>query len=194
MTKYILIGVYPTKTDDGGKAFVDELIEGFDQPVRILICLFARPEETWEEVFEKDKAFFASMIRDRKFFLQLAQPGTLKEQVRNADVIYFRGGRTKQLMKRLQEYPGWEEELEGKTVAGTSAGVNFLANYYYSLDDLEICEGLGILPVKALVHYGSDYNAPNIDWEKATSELRAYGEKDMEVLKLAEGEFVVREI
>ncbi len=193
MTKYILIGGYPTKPDDGGKTFVDELIDGLDQPIRILICLFARPEETWQEVFENDKIYFGSMIRDRKFILELAKSSTFIEQVRNTDVVYFRGGRTKQLMRRLEECPGWEVELEDKTVAGTSAGVNFLATYYYSLDDLEICQGLGILPIKALVHYGSDYNAPNIDWEKVTLELEEYGDKDMEVLKLAEGEFVVRE-
>ncbi len=191
MTKFILVGGYPTKPEDGGQAFVTELVEGFDQPVRILICLFARPEATWQEIFEKDKFFFASMLR-QKVILELADPEHFLEQVQRNDVIYFRGGRTKKLLEAVRKHEGWERELAGKTVAGTSAGVNFLAQYYYSLDDLEVCPGLGILPITALVHYQSDYNAPNIDWDMAQQELEATA-PDVPVLMLREGEFKVLE-
>ena len=50
---------------------------------------------------------------------------------------------------------------------------------------------MGLLPIKVLVHYRSNYNAPNINWDKAYAELKAYGE-DLPILTLAEGEFVVR--
>lgn len=39
---------------------------------------------------------------------------------------------------------------------------------------LQCGDGLGVLPVKAIVHYSSDYNAPHVNWEKAEQELKAY--------------------
>ncbi len=189
MTKFVLVGGYPTKSEDEGQSFLNELVEGFDQPVHILICLFARPEDTWQEIFEKDKFLFASSLR-QKVILELANTEHFKEQMQKSDVIYFRGGKTKKLLEAVKKYEGWEKELSGKTVAGTSAGVNFLAKYYYSLDNLEVCPGLNILPVTALVHYLSDYNAPNVDWDNAYQELKAVA-PDSPVLTLKEGEFKV---
>lgn len=189
MTKFVLAGGYPNKTKDGGRAFAEEMVEGFDQPVRILDCLFARPEDTWQEVLEKDRFFFAQNL-NQKVLLELASKQQFIEQLRKTDVVYFRGGRTKDLLDALREAPGWEQELAGKTVAGTSAGVNFLARYYYSLDTLEICEGLGVLPIKALVHYQSDYNAPNINWERVYQELNEHGE-NLPLLAIPEGAFEV---
>lgn len=51
MTKYILVGGYPHKATDGGKALCEELVRGFGESVRILDCLFARPREIWEESY-----------------------------------------------------------------------------------------------------------------------------------------------
>lgn len=51
-------------------------------------------------------------------------------------------------------------------------------------------EELGLVPVKAIVHWKSDYNSPNVDWDKGYDELKAYGE-DLPVLTLGEGEFKV---
>ncbi len=92
----------------------------------------------------------------------------------------------------FDQWPGWEKELEGKTVAGSSAGANMLSKYFYGLDDLGLWEGSGSVPVKVLVHYRSDYNAPNIDWDKAEAELKAYKE-DLPLVTLHEGEFRVFE-
>lgn len=189
MTKFVLVGGYSNKSPDNGEAFAKELVEGFDQPVRILVCLFARPVGEWEETFQKDKLLFASKLK-QKVLLELADPTRFVEQVKNTDVLYFRGGRTKTLIEALKDAKDWEKELTDKTVAGSSAGVNFLARYYYSLDDLEIREGLGVLPMKALVHYKSDYNAPNIDWENAYQELKDFGE-DLPILAIPEGKFEV---
>ncbi len=166
MTKFVLLGAKAEKTEGEGKSFVEEVVEGFDQPVRILVCLFARPEDSWQAVFEQDKFFFASKL-SQKVLLTLADPAHFTEQLSKTDVVYFRGGRTRKLIETLAACDGWDKELDGKTVAGSSAGVNFLAEQYYSLDDVECCDGLGILPIKALVHYRSDYNAPNIDWDRA---------------------------
>ena len=192
MTKFILVGGYIQKATDGGKAFAEAVVDGFDQPVRILVCAFARPHDAWEETLQNDKQFFTSMLRV-KTLLTLATPENFLEQLDKTDAVYFKGGRTCELISVLEKCTGWEKKLKGKTVAGSSAGVNFLAKHYYSLDELKAYDGLGILPIKALVHYRSDYNAPNIDWNKAHHELQNSGDEELEILRLREGEFKIIE-
>lgn len=193
MTRYILVGGYPRKAPDGGKAFAEELVKGFDDPIRILECLFARPRENWEEAFAQDKTFFISHLSDKKLEFQLADPERFKEQVIWAHAIYIRGGASEAAFLQLQKKSGgWEKELKGKTLAGSSAGADIISTYYYGLDDLKIGNGLGLLPVKVIPHFRSDYNAPNIDWNRAEIELRAY-KKSLPLIKLAEGQFEVIE-
>lgn len=121
----------------------------------------------------------------------MALPEQFREQVKWADAIYIRGGASEAILLELQKQSeGWIEELSGKTLAGSSAGAHAVSKYYYGLDDLKIGEGLGLLPVKVIVHYRSDYNAPNINWNKAEQELKNYKE-DLEIITLPEGCFKV---
>jgi peptidase E len=190
MTKFILVGGYPHKAPDGGKAFSEELVKGFNQPVRVLDCLFARPRDNWEKAFNQDKDFYTKHLPNIKFIITLADPDKFIEQIENSDAIYIRGGDTRLLMSVLQKTGDWVSKLKGKTLAGSSAGADLIAKYFYDLDYLEFGKGLGLLPVKTLVHYGSDYNAPNINWESVYKNLKAYKE-DLEILKLPEGGFEV---
>lgn len=191
MTKVILVGGYPRKAQDGGKAFAEELIKDFKQPVKILECLFARPRDNWEKAFAEDKEFFTSLLPNNKLEFQMALPEKFKEQVKWADAIYIRGGASEAILLELQKQSkGWIEELSGKTLAGSSAGAHAISKYYYGLDDLKIGEGLGLLPLKVIVHYRSNYNAPKIDWDKAEQELKNY-KGELEIVKLREGDFRV---
>ena len=58
-------------------------------------------------------------------------------------------------------------------------------------------DGLGILPIKFLPHYQSDYGKNDsrgpIDWEKGRLELKNYADQSLPVYALKEGEFVVIE-
>lgn len=190
--KYILVGGYPQRASDGGKAFAEELIKGYSEPVKILECLFARPKDNWETAFAQDKEFFTKHLPDKKLEFRMADPKQFKEQVEWADAIYIRGGASEAVLLALaNQGAGWEKELDGKTLAGSSAGAHAIAKYYYGLDDLKIGEGLGLLPLKIIVHYRSNYNAPNIDWDEAEIELKQYKE-DLSILKLAEGQFEVK--
>ena len=180
------------KAADGGKAFCEELVKGFPEPVKILECIFAMPPERWEEKLASDKAFFAKNLSATKYELQLADPSTFTQQVQWANVVYLRGGETARLMSALAQTKGWSDHLNGKTVAGSSAGADALSKYYYCLDHLKLGEGLGLVSVKVLVHYQSNYNAPHINWDKAYAELQSYQEK-LPVVTLHEGEFKVIE-
>ncbi|MEK7109085.1 MAG: Type 1 glutamine amidotransferase-like domain-containing protein [Patescibacteria group bacterium] len=187
-----MVGGYPRKATDGGKAFSEELVKGFSEPVKILECLFARSRDNWETAYAEDVGFFQKHLPDRKLDFQLAQPDTFVKQIHWADAIYIRGGEMEPLYERLAQSPGWEKELDGKTFAGSSAGAYAITKYNHKLDTPELGEGLGLLPLKVLAHYRSDYNAPNIDWDKAERDLKSYKE-DLPLVALREGEFRVFE-
>ena len=180
------------KAPDGGKAFCEELVKNFSDPVNILDCVFARLQTVWEETFAKDKEFFKTQLPGKKLELQLANIDTFLQQIKWADIIYFRGGSSEELVKSLQQYNSFVQHIQGKTVAGTSAGADALSKYYYGLDNLEIRNGLGLVPVKTIPHFKSDYHGWEFDWEKAETELKAYRE-DLPLVTLREGEFKVFE-
>lgn len=192
MTKFILVGGYPQKASDGGKSFCEELTKGLAEPIKILDCLFARAEENWEKAYGQDKEFFSANLPGKQVQVVLAQKETFVKQIREADAIYVRGGATRTLKEILNSIPGWVEAIAGKPFAGSSAGADALSRHYYNLDTLELEDGLGLVDVKMIPHWNSDYNAPNIDWEDAKHRLQQYG-GEFPVLTLAEGEFVVRE-
>lgn len=57
--------------------------------------------------------------------------GAFVEQIKQADVIYLKGGNTNWLHDRLAEIPDLINLLSGKIVAGSSAGALVLSKYYY---------------------------------------------------------------
>jgi len=191
MTKYILVGGYLHKAADGGKAFLEELVKGFgqDRPVRILNCLFARPQDIWEIKLEENKKLFSQYINN--FELILADPEKFVEQVKASDVIFLQGGYTEQLMKILSESGDWIKEVAGKTVTGTSAGAEVIAKYYYVCSTSRIGEGFGLLPIKFISHWHSGLDEYiGFNWDKGLQELKDYQE-DLPIYALREGEFKV---
>ncbi len=193
--KYILVGGYIHKAPDGGKAFCEELIKGIDKnPVKILDCMFARKIESWKESIEKDNIFFSKFISN--FKIELANPNNFIEQVKNSDIIYLRGGYTSPLIELLSKDISWVKELDGKVLAGTSAGADAIAKYYCVPKTNRVGDGLGLLPIKFIPHWMSDYSddeVRDIDWDGELKKLKDYKE-DLPIYTLQEGEFKVFEI
>ena len=134
---------------------------------------------------------YANASPERKLEIIIANPSDFIGQLKWADVIFIRGGENEPLFKELRKHKGWEKELKNKTLAGTSAGANAISKYYYGLGEGGVVgEGLGLLPLKVIVHYRSDYNAPNIDWDKVDTVMEEY-EENLDTVKLREGEFQV---
>ncbi len=192
MTKYILIGGFASKAADGGKAVCEEMVKGFVEPVKMLICLFARPEAGWASKFEEDKVFIAGHLPGKQLDMRIAMVANFTEQVKWADVIYLRGGDTPMLVEELRKDPTWMQNLAGKTVVGTSAGACAIGEYDYDIDHFKLSDNLGLLPIKVLPHYRSDYGAPHINWDRIEQELQAYKEP-LEFVALPEGEYRVFE-
>lgn len=191
-TKYILVGGYPQKGQNAGKDFAEELVKDFSESVKILVCLFARTRDVWEEAYDQDVEAFHRHLSNKKLKIEMADTEKFLEQLQWADVVYFRGGNSTQLLiDTINEYPNLKTLLQNKTVAGSSAGADAISKWYYDLDTPdEIREGLGLLPVKVVVHYRSDYNAPNINWDRV-DELMTETHPEFPTITLAEGQFKV---
>ena len=70
-----------------------------------------------------------------------------------------------------------------------------LAKAAWSADVREVKDCLGILPIKFIAHYDSDFGSDDpqgpIDWEAAYKELKEHYDTTLPVYALKEGEFEV---
>ncbi len=191
MVKYILIGGNSHSAEDGNKALFEELKKDVaNRPIKLLDCLFARPKEIWKEKFKDDLDYFS---KDKDFELELANPENFIEQIRNSDIVFFKGGTPKDLITILNTTGDWFKEMDGKTLVGSSGGADTICKYYGVGKKMSIGEGLGLLPIKMIPHWKSesDYGKDkNIDWHALLEQLEAYKE-DLETITIKEGEFVV---
>ena len=106
-------------------------------------------------------------------------------------MIFIQGGVPYQFYLTLNNDERWVNELEGKTLVGTSGGADIIVKYYGVGKTLNIGEGLGLVPIKFIPHWKSDYgDGLTIDWDSLLEKLKLYKE-DLAVHTLREGEFVV---
>jgi hypothetical protein len=196
VTRYILAGGGDRKDPAKGRRLCEAFTEGLSRPVRILDCFFAEPRETWEQKFANFKAFYAQHLGNNAT-PELAFPATFEEQAAKADVIYLHGGDDTLLGHYLKQYPDLTARIfKDKTVVGSSAGASFLSTFSWTCDWREARPGSGIVPVRVIVHYGSNYGSDDsrgpIDWRQARAALAPH-HPELSLHSLAEGEFIIIE-
>ncbi len=197
-TKYVLNSGGIRNNSELKKKFHRELIEGLRPEPKFLLCNFGQGREYWEDKFEGYSASIAEdMPDDVRPTFELAMPATFSEQSKNADVIYIHGGDDHLMqywLKQLDVPATWE----GKVVATNSGSSDAITKSYWTCDWRECGDGLGILPIKFLPHYLSDFGTDDprgpIDWEQAKRELEEYGDTSLPVYALKESEFEVFEV
>ena len=188
MTKYILHGGCTGIKCESNNRFFAEILKDLKESARILMIYFAKPEEEWEDKLRKDKISFSSNSGGKKFELILANPDIKKliEQIKNADAVYLHGGNQDILKEKMAPIANLKELFEGKTIAGSSAGAILLAEYSHSRSSIQPHKGLGIMPIKLVVHYSEEL-------DNKLEDLKKYGDENMETYAIAETEFVVIE-
>lgn len=129
-------------------------------------------------------------LYDRSIIVVNATHENFTEQVKSSAVVYITGGDTRKLLKELKQHPDFLKLLDGKTIAGSSAGANVFSSFYYSTALKTVCEGLGILPFLLVCHYENKEMGAD---ESAVSKLKQHN-SDFEVITLAEQEFKSLEI
>lgn len=194
MTKYLLNSGGIRNSADKGKKFFNAIIEDLGSKPHILFCFFAVPREDWEEKYEEYVAGFSKQLqKDRKPSFELAFPDEFSQQIKKADAIYIHGGDDHLLQYWLRQFP-LPKLWEGKVVATNSASSNALSTHFWTCDWRKCMDGFGILPIKFLAHFDSEYGKDDprgqIDWQQAKNDLENYGDKSLPVYSLKEGEFI----
>lgn len=198
--KYILSGGFMRKAKDGGASLCSCIVSD-QKNITMLECMFAEDEEKWSRNLQKDKALFEQFTPDTKIEFILAQKDKFAEQIKSADVVFFKGGSPKKLLDTLSDDLSWMNAMKDKTVAATSAGVYALSSYYLDRTEVQpkVSKGLSILPIKSIVHYGSNFHQGNaiseeknnIFWNNATVLMQNFEkEKNLQLLCIREGEYV----
>jgi len=197
MTKYVLNSGGIKRQPELKKKFHQELVKGLGDNPKFLLCNFAQGREYWESKFQSYSDTIAEdMPRDVKPSFELAMPATFVEQCKRADVIYFHGGDDRLLQYWMKQYD-LGKLFKDKVVGTNSASSDMLATHHWTCDWRSCADGLGILPIKFIPHYQSDFGDADprgpIDWKKAYDDLAKYGDTALPIHALKEGEFIVAE-
>lgn len=183
-TKFILHGGFAKgKTEENNSEFYTEILKDAPEGAKILLVCFAKDDERVPIATERVKIEFNKSKWQKKITFDVASEEFFIEQVKSADVVYFHGGTTLKLLEALNKFPNFKDFLNGKIVAGESAGAHVFGNFFYSPSADKIAEGLGFLPLKIIPHYS----------EKYQGKLDNVGH-NLELLLLPEYEYKVFEI
>jgi len=197
VTKYILNSGGIGNAADKGRRFFREIVGDLGEKPKVLFCFFAMPREDWESKYAQYVAgFSAHMIQGIQPQCTMAMPDSFEQQVRDCDALYIHGGDDHLLRYWLSQYD-LPKIWEGKVVAANSASSHALAKHFWTCDWRQCMDGFGILPIKFLAHYQSEFGADDprgpIDWSAAKAELETYHDRDLPIYALREGEFKVFE-
>ncbi|MBI4599487.1 hypothetical protein HY732_01030 [Candidatus Uhrbacteria bacterium] len=195
MVKYVLNSGGISDKPELSRQFFAELIKGFGNRPRMLLCFFAASREYWEERYGQHKESISALVPSGvNPIFDMAMPETFVEQIASADAVYMCGGDDHLIQYWLRKFD-IPKIFEGKTVGTNSGSSHALATYFWTCDWRKCMEGLGIVPIKFLAHYKSTYGADDprgpIDWNKAYAELEKYGDVSLPIYALEEGHFIV---
>ena len=197
MTKYVVQSGGIKNQPKLMRKFHQEIVKGLGNTPKFVLCNFAQGREYWEAKF----ADYCNMIAEDmpngvKPTFELAMPDKFVNQCKNADVIYFHGGDNHLLKHWVKQYD-IAKLFKDKVVATNSASSDMVATHYWTCDWRECQDGFGILPIKFIPHYKSNFGDEDprgpIDWDKAYKELKAYGDQDLPIVALKEGEYKLYE-
>lgn len=163
MTTYILHGGFPMRDNESNHAFYEEFARTIPEGGIVLLVFFAVAPSDVLKKTEQMKELFEGRSRGKRFNYVTATKEDFLDQMKNADAIYLHGGDTAQLLEVLKTYPDLKPFMEGKTVAGSSAGAYALVRFGSAHSTERMREGLGMVPVRLVCHYESPTLPPSIN-------------------------------
>ena len=198
MTKYVVNSGGLKNNPEKAVEYFGEIVKDLGNNPHILMCFFAEKREHWEDKFKKHTDSFLRLAsKDIKPNFSLAMPDKFTDQVADCDATYIHGGDDHLVQYWLRQFD-LVEIFKGKVVATNSASSDALSESFWPCDWRYCMKGLGILPIKFIPHYKSDWGKDDprgpIDWNKAYRDLSEYGDKEVPIYALEEGEFIVFEV
>lgn len=198
MTKYVVNSGNVKGDSEKAKKFFAEIVKDLDLYPKILLCFFATSREVWEEKFAEDLKILPEFFENGIIpSFELAFPETFEKQINESDAVYIHGGDDHLVQYWLKQFDA-PKIWEGKVVATSSASSHAISKEFWTCDWRKCMNGLGILPIKFLAHFKSEYGANDprgpIDWDKAYQELKNYGDRNLPIYALEEGNYKIFEV
>jgi peptidase E len=189
-TKFLLHGGRLKLQDERNDAYFRELTKGLVDDDKVLFIGFARRDEADRaEVYGRERKQMLAQT-DKAIEVVNATYEDLIEQVKAAKAIQITGGESPELVNDMLQYPDFIASLRGKIVGGSSAGACLFSKYYFFNKELGVLEGLGVLPIRLLAHFGN----PEFDATEDSLELLKTYPDDLELVVLEECAWIVKEV
>jgi peptidase E len=171
MTKYILHGGFDKNISYIKDEFFQQTLKETQENVKIFLVFFAEFDEYLELRIKQCKDQFENNKGSKNLEFKMATEENFIEGCAWADVIFLSGGRTVKIIEKLEKFENLKQVFDNKIVAGDSAGANVLSQLFYSRKSKEITKGLGIIPLKIIVHYTEDMGNPLAEIEPSFETL-----------------------
>ena len=172
----------PSPMNDG---FYAELAKATPHNGVCLLAYFASDNVTWAKKFERDSARIYQNASNKDITCKCASVKNFRDEVKNADVIYFSGGNSQRQMQVSKQFANVFKE--DKVFAGSSSGAYLMRQKFYTARVNGFLEGCGVLPFHILAH------ADNETHTHFEGYLKPLAAKETPLLKLREGEFITLE-
>ena len=160
-TKYILHGGFTRVNNDLNRTFFGEITRDVPDGGTVLLVYFASEQNDDHEKEKEDEAKLKEQSRGKNLKFLVAIQEDFLRQLAQADAVYIRGGSTEKLLDTLRTYHDLKSSVEGKTIAGSSAGAYAIARFGAAHRSEDVREGLGLLPLRVVCHYESADYPPN---------------------------------
>ena len=174
MTKFILHGGFTREANELNDRFYQEFVKDLKEGGTVLFVYFAREKDEYQKLFKQDSTRVLETVGEKKLNAILAEEENFIEQVKNADALFLRGGDTDKLKNTIKKYKEFPKAIEGKVVAGSSAGAYLFSTFHGSASFGGVHEGLGILPIRLICHYKSQSGIFDHVGEKELEEIKKY--------------------
>ena len=164
MTKYILHGGFTRIDNDLNRSFFKEIVHAIPKGGIVVLVFFAAEDGNVSEKASAITESIKAQTGGKIVNVVVANEKDFLNQLTQASAVYIHGGSTPKLLEILKKYPDLKKYLDGKTVAGSSAGAYAIGRYSPFHDDEsggKVREGLGLLPLRVVCHYDSLDLPPN---------------------------------
>lgn len=195
MIKYVINSGGLRKNPEKNKLYVAEILKDLGKKPKVLICFFAQKREDWENAYQE----YLDRVKENlpngiEVIFDMAYPEKFVEQMEDCDALIMPGGDDHLIQYWLKKFD-LEKIWQGKTIATSSASSNMVVKHFWTCDWRQSMDGFSLVPIKFIPHYKSNYGIDDprgpIDWDKAYADLKNYGDKNLPIYALEEGEFIV---
>lgn len=189
MTTFVLHGGATSKNSLKNNYFFRQFTDLIaNDPVKILMCYWARPNDQWQTLLDRDKSKILKQTSKQVSFSLANDPKDLLQKIKDHHVVYIAGGAADLIEPLLPQLNKLRDYLEGKIFIGSSMGAFIAAKHYVLSSDEQdsnsVHHGIGLVPYGVLCHWNVE------DKQQTKLNLLKQENPELPILTLDEEKFI----